>query len=96
MIEQNAGICITTPVLVFGQYRHESLRKSPLGKQAPQQVGNLESDKKRVGGDPGTKGACNNRVANETEDPRNQRHTAHRGKRLQQIHGVMPCLGWPR
>ena len=68
---------------VFGQHRHKSLRERAFGKNAPQQIGQLERHKKRVSGHAGAKGAGNDGVAGKAENARNQGHAADSGQRLQ-------------
>ena len=86
MIDQRARSFVSAPVLVFREYRHERLGKRPLGEQTTQQVGNPESDKEGVRHEAGAEDPGDNRVADETQHPRDERHAAHRRQHAEEIH----------
>jgi hypothetical protein len=88
-VHELPGFVGAAPVPVFAENRHKGLRESAFGKQPAQQVGQLEGDKEGVGEHPGTKGAGNHEVADETENPRQQGHAADGGEGLQEVH----CAG---
>ena len=83
MIDQQPRVRFAATVLVFGEYRHESLGKRAFGKQPAQQVGDLESNEERVGREPRAERARHHRIADKTENARQQRHAAHRSERFQ-------------
>ena len=93
MIDQLPGIILAAPVLVFGEYRHESLRKRALGKQPPQQIRDSEGDEESVSCDAGAERARNHRVAHESQDARHQGHAADGRERPQQAHAAAPGSG---
>ena len=68
-----------TGLSVFSQYRHKSLRKSPLGKNATEQIGKFESHKKRIGGHACAKHARNNGITNKTQYSRHHGHATDLG-----------------
>jgi hypothetical protein len=74
--------------LVLRQDRHEGLGESAFGKDAPQQVGQLEGDDEGVRCHAGTEDARNERVANETQHTGNHGQGADGGQGLEQIHEV--------
>jgi hypothetical protein len=96
VVDEQTGVGITTPVLVFGKDGHEGLGECPLREQAPQQIGDLEGNEKRIGGHASAESPRDDRVPHEAEDAGNQRHAAHRGERFQQIHGVKTLFGGTR
>src|SRR5450830_1366751 len=85
-VDQQPGLNLAVPGLVFGQDGHEGLGEGTLGEQAPQQVGNAEGDEKRVRREAGAEQARDHGVAHETEDAGHEGHAAHRGERAQKIH----------
>ena len=89
VIHQHAGLGVPAPGLVFGQNRHEGLRKRALGEQPAQQVGDAEGDEEGVGVEPRAEDAGDDGVAHEAENARQQRHAAHGGEGLEQIHGAL-------
>ena len=90
MVDQQACGRLAALVLVLAKYGHEGLRKGALGKQASQQVGNLECDEKCVGDEFRPEGAGNDEVANQAQHPRDERHAAHPRKRVEQVHRPRP------
>jgi len=68
MVHQPLRVFVTTAVFVLGQNGHECLRKRSFGKQASQQVGDFESNKKRVCVNTGAKCTCDNCFTNKAED----------------------------
>jgi len=71
---------VAVAVFIFRQDRHKCLGKSPFGKQAPQQIGDLEGDEKGVGHRPGAKSTRDHGVADESKDAGEQGHAADRSK----------------
>jgi hypothetical protein len=70
----------------LAEHRHEGLREGAFGKQAAQQVGQLEGDKEGVGEHAGPESARDHEVADKTEDARQQGHAADGGESLQEVH----------
>jgi len=74
--QEGAGFRFAALFLVFGQYRHEGLRKGAFGKDAAQQVGQFEGHKEGVGSEAGAEYAGNDGVADKAQHARNQGHAA--------------------
>jgi hypothetical protein len=86
MVDQVARCLFARSCLVFGQNRHERLRKSPFGEHPAQQVRQAERDEKGVGVQPGAECLGDHGIAHKTEDARYQRHAADGDQGLEQIH----------
>jgi hypothetical protein len=74
MVDQLAGGGIALLGLVFGQDRHEGLRKRAFAEQAAQQVGQAEGDVEGVGIGGGAEGTGKQGVAQQAGDAGQHRH----------------------
>ncbi|MNR11421.1 hypothetical protein D3C85_1277190 [compost metagenome] len=74
--QEAAGGVLALLFLVLRQHRHEGLREGALGKNATQQIGQLEGDKEGVGGHAGAENTRDDGIAHEAEHARNQGHAA--------------------
>ncbi|MNF99935.1 hypothetical protein D3C84_828540 [compost metagenome] len=71
---------------VFRQDRHERLGKSPLGKDPPQQVGQLEGNEKGIRGHAGAEYAGDEGVTDKPQNPGNHRDRADGSQGFEQVH----------